>query len=187
MSLKAPKKPGSVRKIVRIPDDVAYEIDQFSMGMYTSRGEFILCAMREFSCALINKTCEQIHKKTINDIEEDYNNIYNELTIWINDLLNNIEITENDKTTNVMIYVPNGLITKMRYLYTYYPILKNTNVFARAAIEHQIQFLTKESLAVHYNELFYESLARKDETDFIRIEENLYLFIKKQESFQNKK
>lgn len=179
MSLKAPKKPGSVRKIVRIPDDIAYEIDQFSMGMYTSRGEFILCAMREFSCALIKKTCDRIHTVDPNNVKEDCKRIQNELIEWINSLLIKVEISDLDETTNVMIYVPNGLITKMRYLHEYYPVLKNINVFARAAIEYQLQLLTEESLAVHYNETFYEYLDKKDITDFISIENDLYTFIKK--------
>ncbi len=141
MTLERAKKIGSIRRTVRMPDEMVKGIDRFNFDMYTSRGDFVLAAMKDFAYHLIKDI-----KGRIDDLDPEmlptdrFSKIDLDVITYVNELLLDMPVMpdSDEDVTTVMVYIPEGLEDVMEFIRIVVPTLKNTTVFARAATWYKI-------------------------------------------------
>ena len=137
MSVIAPATTKTIKKTIRFPDALIREMDDYAKYTYSNRPDFVLSAMRQFAfdtVMMINDVIYDTNKDA--DIEErlaevEFARAHN-INPYLEDLVRYME--DSDDVTQVMLYIPEGLMDEVQFIIGFIHSLKNITVFARVAV-----------------------------------------------------
>ena len=194
MTLSAPAKVGTQKKVIRLPDTLVKMIDDLNMDVHASRSDFILCAIRDF-CSYwlegVDDIVRNLEKQessglSRSSVEETFANVDTFMVSVVDSIIKRMPPMPKteDEVTTVMIYVPDGLIDKMDYVMGFVPSLKNVAGFARVATFFKITELMEENRSIRRIEEYYSRMKRMDKNAYFRhMEERFDLLTESGEFF----
>lgn len=137
MSVIAPATTGTVKKTIRFPDALIREMDRYAKYTYTNRPDFVLAAMRQFAYDTIMMIDDAIYETDRNaTIESRLAAVELQRAQNVNPYLKDLAgyMDDSEDVTQVMLYIPEGLIDEVEFIIGFIHTLKNITVFARVAV-----------------------------------------------------
>jgi len=142
----APKKGKTVKKIVKLPDNLVHEIDNNAIGFYTSRSEFVSEAIRNLTRKRLRD--DRDFFKNHPEGYHEYDKVDAELMQYSQGeffkLMNETEQYYSDIYSPITVYIPE---IELSYIETYTGkdrVIRNLQEYARLAAAISINNLKKE-------------------------------------------
>lgn len=142
----APKKGKTIKKIVKLPDNLVREIDENAIGFYTSRSEFVSEAIRNLTRKRLRE--DRDFFKDHPEGYHEYNDVNDELIQFSQGaffkLMRETKQYYSDIYSPVSVYIPDIELSYIELYTGKDRAIRNLQEYARLAVAISINDLKKE-------------------------------------------
>ncbi|MBE6524574.1 MAG: hypothetical protein E7Z65_06870 [Thermoplasmata archaeon] len=144
--IEAPKKGKTVKKIVKLPDNLIREIDENAIGFYTSRSEFVSEAIRNLTRKRLREDRDffKDHPEGIHDFDDINAELMQFSQGEFFKLMNETAQYYSDIYSPVTVYIPEIELSYIEMYTGKDRAIRNLQEYARLAAAISINDLKKE-------------------------------------------
>ena len=137
----------SVRKVIRMPDELLDIMDPYCLPMYSGRNDFIVTAVREY----IYDTVWMMDSVAKDNSDQDEKQSMSEISsVWeskVRKLIDAVDGMDCDvaHSSSFLVTFPSGTVDMMQFIIDRIPSLRNMTVFCRVAVLYRTGILQEQT------------------------------------------